>query len=131
MSERDGYWEGYAAGVESVRNAGEQVVSERDDARRQLARHGAWEERLSIAHQAFNVIYNVAQTGDWERGKKLLVELRREWDEAKVPSPAAREATTKMVMCSHGINHSGERHGCDGCCKVADDNSSCTATTAA
>lgn len=21
-----------------------------------------------------------------------------------------------MVMCSHGINHSGERHGCDGCC---------------
>ncbi len=22
-----------------------------------------------------------------------------------------------MTFCPHGINHSGERHGCDGCCK--------------
>ena len=23
-----------------------------------------------------------------------------------------------MVLCDHGINHAGERHGCDGCCKA-------------
>lgn len=22
-----------------------------------------------------------------------------------------------MALCEHGINHAGERHGCDGCCK--------------
>jgi len=60
------------------------------EARRQIARYGAWEAKLLIAHQAFNVVYNCTGAPEqWERGKKLLVELRGEWDEAKVPLPPA------------------------------------------
>lgn len=37
---------------------------------------------------------------------------------AETPAPTKWEAD-HMGLCDHGINHRGERHGCDGCCKRA------------
>ncbi len=77
-----------------------------------------------------------------EAGRALLAELSRglNW---QAPPPTDGPARDLMLACRalqaahggyknedtlyrgpycvHGINHSGERHGCDGCCKKSGD----------
>lgn len=74
------------------------------------------EARVALARQAFNVIYNVKQTGDWERGKKLLVELQEQYDgvvplsDSVISSNRSEEvdlSTCPIKGCSLPAHHDG------------------------
>lgn len=62
------------------------TLFERDRAERELTAARAELERLrgrlDVGRQMATVIYNVAQTGEWERAKQPLIDLRQAWDAA-------------------------------------------------
>lgn len=88
------------ASREEIAKARDEAAAERDDIKRQFDEAMATVDRASatmdraraamdrlcsrveIGRQMATVIYNVAQTGEWERARQPLIELRKAWDRA-------------------------------------------------